>query len=252
MMKSSLAGKYILLTRSAEQLPSLERAVQERGGIALALPCLEVRTLAENIRPALARIGSFSDVVFTSRTGVKSVREIAGDLSAALQGKRIAAVGKATAEALCEAGVETDIIPATASQEGLVEAYAMSGLPVSLLFFRAREGREYLSQALQSRGVEVETIAAYETVCPDDDAYGIITQLQNGAVDAVLLGSPKVAHHYVERIGNSLLADRPVVAVISEQVSRAAMDAGLSVQVVAKRASFAAMLDDVATYFRAR
>ncbi|MDX8407276.1 MAG: uroporphyrinogen-III synthase [Mariprofundaceae bacterium] len=250
MPSAPLKGKRILLTRAAEQLPALADAVRQRGGIPVSLPCLKVRMLVDDVQQALARIDEFSDVAFTSRNGVLSVRQAADDLPRVLEGRRIAAVGGATATALGEAGVQADIVPADHSQDGLVEAYQEAGLPHSLLFFRASEGREFLARALQSEGVRVETVAAYDTVCPDDDATDVIRQLQDGHIDAVLLGSPKVANFYVQRIGNTLLADRPAVAAISEQVSMAAMDAGLSVQVVSKRASFVDMLDGVASYFR--
>ncbi len=245
-----MKGKHILLTRAAEQLPALADAVRERGGVPVSLPCLKVRMLVGDVQQALTHIDEFSDVVFSSRNGVLSVQQAAGDLSRVLEGKRIAAVGGATARALSEMGVQADIVPANHSQEGLIEAYKEAGIPRALLFFRASEGREFLAQALQSEGVRVEMVAAYDTVCPDDDASDVIRQLQDGHIDAVLLGSPKVAEFYVQRIDNRLLADRPAVAVISEQVGMAAMDAGLSVQVISKRASFVDMLDALESYFR--
>ncbi len=248
-MEASLEGRTILLTRAAEQLPALAEMVRQRGGVPVEFPCLKVQVCAESVRRALQRLDDYGDVAFTSRNGVASVAAIAGDLARALAGRRVAAVGEATARALRERGVQPQVVAEQASQEGLFAAYREFGMPRRLLFFRATEGREFLVQALREAGAEVDMIPVYRTSCPADDASEVIRMLEQNRIDAVLLGSPKVVRHYVQRIGNVLLADRPVVIVISEQVARAAMDAGLSVQAVARRASFDAMLDELAALF---
>jgi len=252
MKKDSLAGRRILLTRAAGQMQVLEQAVQSRGGTPVLFPCLQVHALPEEIQQAMLHIDNFSDVLFTSSNGVDSVAVTVGDLRAALLGKRVAAVGDATAMALKAAGVTAAIVPSLASQDGLMQAYGQQGLPSGLLFFRALEGRDYLEQAMAEAGVPVEMVSAYETICPLGDASDIIRLLRQGDIDAVLLGSSKAARYYVQRIlsaGDIALADRPAIAVLSEQVKAAALDAGLSVQVVAKQASFDALLDELAAYF---
>jgi uroporphyrinogen-III synthase len=167
-----------------------------------------------------------------------------------LQSKRVASVGKKTADALRLVGVEADIVPAIPSQDGLIQAYLEHGLPRRLMFFRAREGRETLIKALKNRGVDVLLVPAYQTVCPQDDASKIITALKNKDINAVLLGSAKAARFYVQRVGDISLARRPQAVAISDQVARAARDAGLDVQIVAKTASFDAMLDDLAEFYK--
>ena len=122
-------------------------------------------------------------------------------------------------------------------------------MPDSLLFFRAEEGRETLAEALSEQGVKVMTVPAYRTICPADDAEDVLTMLQDGHIDAVLLGSTKTALFYLQRTGSLALANRPVIAVISEKMATAARKLGLNVQVVAKDASFEAMLDALARHF---
>ena len=249
MQKQRLTGKRIAITRAIDQMDTVVNAVEALGGIPIRFPCLAVHCLPDEVRLAATRLAGFDDVLFTSANGVNCVSRILDNLATSLQGKRIAAVGQSTADALKEHGIQTDIVPATASQEGLIEAYRSRGLPKSLLFFRAEEGREILASTLQSMGVRVETIPAYRTVCPDEDASEMLALLQNHAIDAVLLGSSKAARHYLMRIGDPALADRPVIVAISEQVAGAAQDAGLSVQITAETASFDAMLDALADYF---
>ena len=240
-----LEDKRILLTRSAQHLTALAATVSARGAMPIAFPCLQVEVLADAIGQAT---GSYSDVAFTSSNGVQAVASQV-DLAALCHNKRVAAVGKKTAAALQAYGVKVDIVPDIAAQDGLIAAYGQHGLPQSLLFFRAEQGRDRLIHALQSQAVQVTLVLAYRTVCPATDASDVINSLSNGEIDAVLLGSAKTARFYIQRIGSIQLADRPVLVVISEALGKAVREMGLNVQIVAKQASFEAMLDALAEYF---
>jgi len=246
---TTLAGKRILLTRAKAHLPALDRAVQAHGGIAIHLPCLDIEYSPENINTIKAGHSHFSDIAFTSATGVHAVAECIS-LPHICQHKRVAAVGKKTADALQQYGVHVDITPQCASQDGLIAAYRAHGLPRSLLFFRAEQGRDALVDTLQSQNICVSMVMAYRTVCPQDDASDIIASMQANAIDAVLLGSAKTAAFYIQRIGSVTLANQPIIVVISESLAIAVRKMGLSVQVVAKHASFEAMLNDLAEYMQ--
>jgi len=249
MQTTCLDGKRILLTRAEHQLEPLSRTVRMYGAVPVHFPCLAVQSQPKVIKQALLQLADYSDVVFTSVNGVRSVLAAVDHLKDLLQSKRIAAVGVKTAEALRLAGVKTDIVPATPSQQGLIQAYLEHGLPLRLMFFRAQEGSETLTEALKDRGVDILLVPAYRTVCPQDDTSEVITALSRNNIDAVLLGSAKAAHCYVQRVGDLGLARRPHAVVISDQVARAARQAGLDVQIVAKTASFDAMLNELADFY---
>jgi len=227
--------------------------VQARGAVALSFPCLAIEEMPTSVAAGMGLLDGCSDVLFSSASGVHAVARVVADqggsLGEILVGKRIAAVGGKTAAALSQLGVRVDIIPEHASQDGLIDAYKSRGLPHSLLFFRAEEGRENVADALSQQGVRVVTVPAYRTICPLEDASEVIARLQHGEIDAVLLGSAKTAAHYLQRIGSVELVNRPVVVAISEKMAVSARGLGLNVQVVAKRASFEAMLDALAEYF---
>jgi len=253
MLSTALQNKQILVTRAEKHYPALRQLVESRGAKAVGLPCLAVEDLPQSIADGLRLLADCSDALFTSASGVHAVAKVVADdgsrLGDVLLNRRIAVVGKKTAAALSQLGVHVDIVPQIASQDGLIEAYAASGLPDALLFFRAEEGREALAGALLQQGVKVVTVAAYRTICPSDDASAVIAMLQQDDIDAVLLGSAKTAAHYVQRVSSIALANRPVIVAISEKMAAAARHAGLNVQVVAKEASFEAMLDALAEYF---
>ncbi len=251
----SLAGKKILVTRAEDQGELTAAEILRRGGVPLRLPCLEMECLNENIRRSIPLLQirhkqDAAEVLFTSRNGVQCVAAVFGDrFGQLLEPLRVTAIGKKTAATLEQSGISPGLMPETASQEGVIAAYKQTGIPKRLIFFRAEEGSSALSHALTAQGCEVITIHAYRMKCPESDATAIIKQIQQQQIDAVLLGSPKTAQHYLKRIGSIEIADIPAIAVISPQVGTAAENLGLSVQAIAKTASFDAMLDALADYF---
>jgi len=247
-----LHGRRILVTRAATQAAATTREITRRGGVPVSFPCLAVECLADNIRKALPLLESEdAEVAFSSSNGVHCVAEVMGkDFAGIMPRMRVAAVGDRTAAALRRHGIQPAIIPEQHSQDGLIRAYLEHGMPRQLVFFRAEEGREALAAALQQQGVAVHTIACYRTVCPQGDTSAVIDGLKTGLIDAVLLGSAKTARYFIRRIGDAAIANRAVIAVISPQVAAAAKNLGLNVQIVAKEASFASMLDGLAAHFQ--
>ena len=253
MSSYPLQGKRILNTRAMAQIFETESMIHARQAISIAFPCLEMQVMPINIRDGLIKLDTFSDILFTSANGVSAVANtLQQPLSERFQSHRIAAVGEHTALALQHYGITAHIIPDNASQQGLFEAYQQHGLPNSLLFFRAEEGNGLLSDSLQEKAVSVCTIHAYRSVCPTTDSKPIQHMLEQNQIDAALLGSPKVAKHYLQRIGELKLANRPILIAISPQVAHAADKLGLNVQLIAKQTNFASMLDALSNHYLQR
>jgi len=248
-----LQGKRILNTRAMAQMSETAELITARRAISIPFPCLEMQVMPVNISDGLLELDTFSDILFTSANGVSAVaNSIQEPLAKHFQKHRIAAVGAQTALALQQYGITADIIPSNASQQGLLEAYQQHGLPDALLFFRAEDGNELLSISLQEMGINVCTIHAYRSICPSADNKSIQHMLEQNKIDAVLLGSPKVAKHYLQRIGKSELANRPLLIAISPQLAHAADKLGLHVQLIAKETNFSSMLDALSNYYLQR
>jgi len=247
-----LAGKRILITRAGGQIATVADDIRHRGGIPVSFPCLGVQCLPHDIRQGIKLLdGNGAHALFTSANGVHCAAGTLGNaFSSIFAAIPTVAIGNHTAGALRERGVAPAWISDHASQEGLVDAWRRHGLPRRLAFFRAEEGRAMLGNALTAAGVDVHLIPVYRTICPDDDASDIIQALKDGIIDAVLLGSARTARHYVRRIGDARLANRPAVAVISRRAAAAAGALGLDVQSVAKEASFTSMLDGLTAWFQ--
>jgi uroporphyrinogen-III synthase len=248
-----LQDKRILLTRTSEQNQNTAKQLQSMGAIPIYFPCIQIDELHENIQQVLTRLhtedADNTDIIFSSSNGVKAVAACVDNLQKSLHGFRIVAVGRKTAQTLGEHGCTPAFIPEEASQQGLIKAYQQQRLPQQVYFFRAEEGSDALLLALKQQGVNTHLIPSYRASCPTDDASPTIAQLQNRHIDAVLLGSAKTAACYVQRIKDINLANRPVIAVMSPHVRKAADKLGLKVQVTAKEPSFEAMLLGLNDYF---
>jgi len=249
---SGLTGKHILITRASGQVEGIAKRIRQRGGIPVAFPCLTVQCCLEPIRQSVQLLeGDGVHALFTSANGIHCVAEALRDtFVSTFESVPVVAIGHRTAEALSDMDVQAAWVPQKASQEGLMDAYRQRGLPTRLVFFRAEQGRDILPEALKTAGVDVQLIPAYRTICPDDDATTVIESLKDGGIDAVLLGSSRTVQHYVRRIGDARFANRPAIVVISEQVADTACTMNLDVQVVAKEASFASMLDGLEAWFQ--
>jgi len=247
-----MTGKRILITRASGQVEGIAKHIRQHGGVPVTFPCLAVQCCPESIRRSIRLLeGNGVHALFTSTNGVHCVAETLKDtFVSTFESVPAVAIGQHTAKALSNMGVQAAWIPRESSQEGLMDAYRQRGLPAHLVFFRAEQGRDTLPEALKTAGVDVQLVPAYRTICPDDDASAVIQSLKNDKIDAVLLGSSRTAQHYVRRIGKAALANRPVIAVISRQVADAVRALNLDVQVVAKEASFASMLDGLEEWFQ--
>ncbi|WP_072659837.1 uroporphyrinogen-III synthase [Mariprofundus micogutta] len=254
MQASSLQGKQILLTRTVHQNDELVELLRSYGAEPELFPCLEMVPMVDATLSGLSMLNECSDVVFSSSNSIHILAQLLNDqnqtLVSMLQDKRVAVVGNKTAGALRQYGVTVDLVPDKSSQDGLIATYLKHGLPRSgLMFFRADEGREALARALTSRGVKVIMVPVYRMTFPKADSSDVRGKIAASDIDAVLLGSAKAARNYMRRIGDVELANKPVVAVISHKLAKVAENEGLSVQVVAKDASFDSMLDSLADYY---
>ncbi|MDR2042733.1 MAG: uroporphyrinogen-III C-methyltransferase [Tannerella sp.] len=130
-------------------------------------PLIQIERIPRN-RPlavALDLIRSFDWLVFTSRYGVQAFfdacRKRGIDLRA-LAGLRVASVGKTTSSALRSYGIYPDLQPENESAEGLVHAFAATGLTAQrILLPRSDRGLRYLPEALAGQGHEVTDLPVY-------------------------------------------------------------------------------------------
>ena len=223
-MRPSLAGLRVLLTRpEGEGMDEWTAAFAAAGAVPIRYPVIVTVAPASWIEldAALARLGEYDWLVFTSQTAVAFVlarllgRRFPANLSA-----KLAAVGTSTARVIEHAGAQVSLIPSDQRQEGLVSAFAdlPSGTRVFLPI--AAGGRALLADALRAQGCRVDVATVYETQpragLPEPPEF-----------DVAAFASPSALRAFLDGPGTSRLAKKCVV-VIGSTTAREAAAHGLS------------------------
>jgi uroporphyrinogen III methyltransferase / synthase len=161
-----LHGLRIAVTRARAQASGLAARLEELGAQVVQAPAIRIQPLdTRGLDPA-----AFDLVCLTSANGVE--RLISGDVRR-LAGVRVAAVGSATAAALRERGIEPDVVPATATQEGLLAA--LEGVDGRSVLVASAEGaRDVLADGLRAAGAQVTVVHLYRTLAEPVDVQSVL------------------------------------------------------------------------------
>lgn len=222
--KLPLWGRKVLVTRPAHRQGRLSRMLRDAGAEVVEFPCIATVPLEIKLPP----LGCHDWIGFTSVTGVecfflrlaaegRDVRELGA--------AKIAAIGPATAEALCERGLHPDLIPDVYDGGHLAEELAGQG--GSVLLFRAFDGSPELTETLRSRGVNFSEVPLYRTET-------LAAPFQPGGVDAVLFTSASTVRGFKKACPG---LDVPLACCIGVQTAREAGRLGLKNIRVAARAT---------------
>jgi uroporphyrinogen-III synthase len=188
-----LAGRRILITRAEHQAQELSEALAALGAEPLLLPGLVIGPPIDTraVDEAMARLGQFDWLVFSSVNAVEAFSRLAGDRIS--PSARIAAVGPKTARALSEHGMSVALVAEEAVAESLAEALAKQVSGRRVLLPRAETARELLPDALRQAGAaEVCVVPIYRAVPAQSDAYEMIAaRVARGEVDAVTFASAR-------------------------------------------------------------
>ncbi len=226
----ALFGRKVVVTRAREQASDLSRALLAQGAQPVEVPTISLLPPAdggEALRAAAAAVRGYDWLVLTSANGV---RRLMAELRDArdLAGVQVAAIGRATADALAAANVVADLVPRQFVAESLLASFpaAPPGGGRALLA-RAAMGRDVLPDGLRSLGWTLDVVEAYRTeALPATDAQ---RELASEA-DAITFTSSSTVERYLD----TGLPVPAVVACIGPVTAATAADRGLSVSVVAR------------------
>jgi len=208
---SALAGKRVVITRSAAHSEALARELSARGAISVVLPLVSFAE-PEDFAPldaAIEGIHQFDWMILTSaqavRALVKRSEELKRGLIQAGRKLRIAAVGPVTGEAALQAGFPVEYVAETHTGAALAEELGsrLSGAKVFLP--RSDRANPDLPPALMRQGAQVTEVIAYRTLRPTDVGQRDLKQIAEGVVDAVLFFSPSAVQHFAELFGGEKL-----------------------------------------------
>jgi len=243
-----LFGKRIVVTRASAQAGGLRAALTELGADVLEMPALRVVPLdSAPLRAALDRVNEYDWVMFTSQNAVAFLWEalrIAGRDARALAGRKIACVGRSTADALLARGLAADVVPDRYVAEGVLESLEQRDdvRDARVLYIAAEGARDVLPDGLAALGCTVDVVNVYRTASDGAGAGALREALKNGRVDAVTFASASAVRGFVEAVGVELARRAPAIS-IGPVTSDAVRAAGITLAGEATEASIKAIAD---------
>lgn len=238
-VKRPLFGQTIINTRPVAQAKALREQLTDLGAAVLDAPAIAIEALQDTAQfdAALRAVASYDWLVFTSAAGVEAAaqRLAAIGLDArALAGVKVAAVGRATAEALHHyLSVNADLIPEKYVAEALAEALKHQGKRFLLL--RADLAREALATLLRDGGAHVDDVIAYHTVMPEAWPITTLDALRDGRVDWITFTSSSTVRNTVALLGDEVsLLNNVKIASIGPITSDTVRACGLAVDAQAE------------------
>jgi uroporphyrinogen-III synthase len=246
---SPLVGKRVVVTRAESQSAALTAALKAQGAEVVSLPLIQVLPPQDYapLDSALRDLANFDWLIFTSQNAVTAVanrisvippapllagseaRNLSSTANIASAGSvRIAAVGKATAEAAESAGFTVAHIGQGGTAATLVLELVSELHDKRVLVPRSDRAASELAPRLQKFGAEVTEVIAYRTA--DTTEVDAASREAVTASDAILFFSPSAVHSFVALQKSSALnplADGVVVGAIGPVTSVALRNVGL-------------------------
>jgi len=253
-----LAGKRIVITRSAAQSEALARVLSERGAIPVVLP-LVAFAAPEDFAPldaAIVEIHRFDWIIFTSaqavRAVVKRTEELKRSLIHAGSKLRIASVGPVTAAAARQAGLRVDYVAETHTGAALAEELGRRLCEARVFLPRSDRANPDLPRTLKRHGAQVTEGIAYRTLRPTDLEQRNLGRIAEGTADAVLFFSPSAVQHFAELFGGEqlrALQDKLAITAVGPVTASALREAGVGRTVVAGDTTAAAVVEALEEHF---
>lgn len=195
-----LKGLRIVVTRPEPRNAELCRLVGELGGKAIPFPCIRTIPLPGLAAGILREAGASEWLVFTSAAGVEIFFDAylgAGGDFRNLGGKKFAAIGPATGEALARRGFIPDFVPPVSNSGALGEGLGEKVSPgETVLLARARLGSPELPRIFAEQGLAFRQLVLYDTV-PAEGKPQARRIIEEGRFDLVFFSSPSIVSAFV-------------------------------------------------------
>lgn len=232
MKDGPLAGRRILVTRPRRTAQGLVTRLEELGAELIEAPAIELDPpeaggeLDDAIRGVAA--GRYAWVAFTSAAGVAAWADRASALGTRHVPARLAAVGRATAEALTARVRAPDLVPPRFTTAALATAFPSgSG---SVLLPRADLATGEMEEALRRKGWSPVRVDAYRVSLAESLPSEARKALDEERVDAITFTSPSTVVGFARLAG---VPEGPAVVCIGPVTADAARKEGFEVAAVA-------------------
>ncbi|MEY3289429.1 MAG: hypothetical protein RLZZ419_1671 [Pseudomonadota bacterium] len=251
-MIKSLKGGHVLVTRPAHQAEKLSHLIEELGGMAVRFPVLAIAALDDSgeIQNTLTHLDKYQWLIFISANAVTMHSYYSDDVKInKFKSVRIAAIGKATAQALALAGLPVDLVAESGySSEALLAMPEMQKINGQhYLIVRGKGGREELATTLSSRGAIVDYLDVYKRIIPDVDSSPVSLLIEQDKLDVITITSGEALQNLLvmleEKYHQRLF--QVALVVISNRIRQIAADLGFKRIAVTQSPSDIAILETV-------
>lgn len=216
-----LAGKTVLVTRSASQSNLFRQLLEEKGATVIEMPCLVIQNPSswQDLDQAIANFSEFNWLILTSANAVeyfvKRLKYLGKNLQL-LEGIKIAVVGKKTAKVLKEYNLKPDFIPPNFVADSLVESFPELLGDKKILFPRVETGgREILVQELTKKGANLIEVAAYQSGCPTEIDMTAWHTLEHRVINILTFASSKTVKNFHQLIDLALKNNPQIINIQS-------------------------------------
>ena len=245
-----LFGKRILVTRARAQTSEFADLLEANGAEVIQFPTIKIQPIDVD-SVYIHTANEYDWIVFTSVNAVEifyeHLRENGKD-ARAFGTSKICAVGPKTVDALNYIGIQPDFVPS--HSRGSAIAAEMEGVHgKKVLLPRAKIATADLPNGLREKGALVDDVPLYDTVkVASENRDEIEADLLNGRIDFVTFTSSSTVTNFLDMFPThapaALLADVKV-AVIGPTTQKTAVEYGVQVDVVAKKASVESLVEAI-------
>ena len=242
-----LFGKRILVTRARAQASEFADLLEANGAEVIQFPTIRIQPITIDSKDIPAP-DKYDWVIFTSVNAVEifyeRLRENGKDVRV-FGANKICAVGPKTVEALNDIGIQPDFVP-THSRGSAIAAEMENVSGKKILLPRAKIATADLPNGLRKKGAHVDDIPLYDTVkVASENRDEIETDLLNGSIDLVTFTSSSTVTNFLEMFpahAPETLLTNVQVAVIGSETQKTAIEQGIQVDVVAKKATIESLV----------
>lgn len=252
---TSLSGRRVLVTRSAEQAPALAAALGKLGVEPVVVPTIAIvppPSFAE-LDQAIAELDQIDFLVLTSVNAVIAFfdrLDERGQPVSTLANLKTVAVGPKSAEAIAARGVSADLVPKNYRAEGVVALLKDRVAGKRLLYPKAALARDLIPAELSAAGAEVIAPLAYASAAPADAAEKLQKALADG-LDLLTFTASSTVQNFVDLLeAESLTQAKQIpVASIGPLTSATAKRHGFNVVAEAEDSTLGALVEAITKYF---
>jgi len=248
-----LFGKTIVATRDAEGNADFAGKIIARGGNPLPFAALRIKPLTSSneFLRALAQLGQYAWIIFTSANGVAvffEAMEQLGKDARVLGPAKVAAIGARTAARLANFGVRADFVPNvfTGRELGrqLIGFANLKGKRILLL--RSQIASNELVELLGEAGAEVDNVAIYTAVTQKNESPRLVNAIREGTVDWLTFASPSSVDGFFEQVPADVVrSSRVKIASIGPVTSARLKQLGVKVDVTAQEHTLDGLLNAI-------